>query len=40
MYGVNNMRLFKRNTKGVCPECYSEIEDINDKFLFLIKNFY
>ena len=26
------MRLFKRNTKGVCPECHSVIEDVNDNF--------
>ena len=26
------MRFFKKNAKGVCPECHSVIEDINDNF--------
>ena len=26
------MRFFKKNTKGICPECHSVIEDINDNF--------
>ena len=26
------MKWFKDGTKGICPECGNEIEDVNDKF--------